>query len=82
MSKRTGVTIPEQPSNFRNRQGLVRQMTFSKIRLKALHNAGERQTLRCKPPCKRSPAHTQFAGNFAGLCLAMRQKENDGILDT
>jgi hypothetical protein len=58
MCESADVLVTKQPSDLRNRQRFVDQMTLSKIGYEPLQDAGERQPLRRQTPCKRSLAYT------------------------
>jgi hypothetical protein len=75
------VSITKQPGNLRNRQGLVGEMTPGEIKLEPLYDSGKRQLLRRKPPCKRSLAYAQFAGDDTRLRVSMWQQASNDVFN-
>jgi hypothetical protein len=79
--KRTGVAVAEKPSDFRNRQIMVRKVTLGQIGSQCMQDTGKCQTLRRQAPSECSPARAELASDFVHLCFAMRQEHGEGILN-
>jgi hypothetical protein len=73
--------ITKQPSNLRNRQRVVREMTFGEIKLEPLHYTGKCQFLGSKQACERSRAYAHFASDDSRLRFAVSQKATNDVFN-